>query len=210
VEAWFIPPLGPTPAPALVFTPGNGELIDDWVTDLADFAERGLGVMLVEYPGYGRSGGRPTAETVVHATRAAYDALAGRPGIDPARIVAHGRSLGGGPAALLSLERPLAALVLESTFTGLAPFTRRWLVPSFLLRDRFDVLGAVRAFPGPVLVLHGRRDGIIPFSHGERLAAANSRAILHPWDCAHNDCPPSWSEHVRTVTAFLEREGVLR
>ena len=201
---------GKEPAPALIFTHGNGELIEDWAHALDEYAARGVAVMLVEYPGYGRSQGRPTAESLSAASVSAYDTLASRPEVDATRIIAYGRSVGGGPAALLSLERPLAALVLESTFTSLKPFARQFLVPGWLIRDRFEVLDAVRVFTGPVLVVHGTRDGVIPYAHGQALAAANPRASFLPYDCGHNDCPPSWTQHVRQVLGFLEREGVLR
>lgn len=209
-ETWFLPPATDTPAPALLFFHGNAELIDGWAAQLDDFTARGLGVMLVEYPGYGRSEGSPSEASVRAAALAAFDTLAAREDTRPDRIVAWGRSVGAGPAAALALERPLAALVLESSFTSVRSFARRYFLPGFLVRHPFDVIGAVRAFDGPVLVVHGRRDRIIPYGHGVALAEAAGRSTLVSYDCGHNDCPPSWPAHVDSVTTFLEREGVLR
>ncbi len=211
-EAWYIPPddaSGDRPAPALIFTHGNAEFIDDWVRWLRPLADMGLGVLLVEYPGYGRSEGRPTEASVLAATVAAYDRLAARPDVDGGRIVALGRSVGGGPAAGLSRVRPLAALVLQSTFVSVGSMVRGRLLPSFLALDPMDNLAAVSAYGGPVLVLHGTRDEIIPFRHGERLAAAAPRGRLVPLDCSHNDCPPSWPEYWAEIEGFLEEAGVL-
>ena len=60
VESWYLPPHEISgPAAVLIFTHGNGELIDYWVDEFEAPREWGLGVLLVEYPGYGRSGGRP-------------------------------------------------------------------------------------------------------------------------------------------------------
>jgi len=210
VEAWFLPPRAPGSAPALLFTHGNAELVDDWVDYMRDFPDRGVGVMLVEYPGYGRSEGVPSAVTLGAAVVAAYDTLVRQDEVDPARVVAWGRSVGGGPAALLVRERPVAALVLQSSFTSLGAFARRYLLPGFLVRHRFDVLEAVRAFDGPVLVIHGRHDRIIPYAHGRALAGAAADATLVTYECAHNDCPPSWSEHVGKVMGFLEEKGISR
>jgi fermentation-respiration switch protein FrsA (DUF1100 family) len=208
VEAWFLPPAGGGPAPALLFTHGNAELIDHWVEAMASFSARGVGVMLVEYPGYGRSEGTPSYASIRAATLAAYDMLAARPEVDPARIVAYGRSLGGGAAAIVARERPVSALILQSAFTSTRAFARRYLLPGFLVRDRFEVLDAVRELGKPVLVIHGEQDEVIPVAHGRALAASAVGATLVIHRCAHNDCPPDWSAHVEQVLRFLRETRI--
>ena len=66
VEAWYLPPLVSVdaPAPLLLFTHGNGELIDYWPSDFEEPRRLGVAVLLVEYPGYGRSGGAPSQRSV--------------------------------------------------------------------------------------------------------------------------------------------------
>ena len=122
-EAWYLPALRDSTtvrSPALIFTHGNGELIDHWPLALEPLRRMGVSLLLVEYPGYGRSEGVPNETTIVHTVVDAYDWLAARDDVDGDRIVAMGRSLGGGPAAALTGLRPVAALVLESTFTSVA------------------------------------------------------------------------------------------
>ncbi len=212
VEARFLAPApsAPVPAPAIIFAHGNGELIDHWDEMMASFTERGVGVMLVEFPGYGQSDGRPSQRSIVAAFEAGADWLADRDDIDGDRIVAMGRSIGGGAAAALTETRSMAALVLMSTFTSVRTIAwRNFYLPPFLALDPYDNRAAVAAFDGPVLVIHGRSDDQLPYEHGVELAAASPRAELMTLDCAHNDCPPSWPEFVDAVMAFLEREGVL-
>ena len=206
VESWRLPPLagGVGAAPLLLFAHGNAERIDDWATAFDEPRREGFAVLLVEYPGYGRSGGSPSEDSIRDTLRAAYDAAAADPTVDPARIVAWGRSLGGGAAAGLSRERPLAALVLESTFTSVPDVAARMGMPTSFLRDRFDNLGAVAAFAGPILVLHGARDELVPVSHARRLHAAAARGTLETLPCGHNDCPWPWEK----VRAFLAAQGV--
>jgi hypothetical protein len=212
VEAYYLPPPPATarPAPALLFAHGNAELIDHWPELLADFQRLGLGVLMVEYPGYGRSDGAPSEHSVREAMLAGYDLLAARPEIDRARIVGFGRSLGGGAVCTLVGRRPLAALVLTSAFTSVRPFAAGMLVPGFLARDPFDSLSAVRRFDGPILIAHGRQDRVIPFAHGEQLAKAAKRARFLPYDADHNDCPPSWPAFAGELRAFLRAHDVLR
>jgi uncharacterized protein len=140
---------------------------------------------------------------------AGYDHLAARPEIDRARIIGFGRSLGGGAVCTLVGRRPLAALVLTSTFTSARPFAAGMLVPGFLARDPFDNLAAVQRFDGPILIAHGRRDSVIPYAHGEQLARAARHVRFVSYDADHNDCPPEWSVFALELRAFLEQHGLL-
>uniref|UniRef100_A0A831UIK5 Alpha/beta hydrolase n=1 Tax=Geobacter metallireducens TaxID=28232 RepID=A0A831UIK5_GEOME len=212
VEAWFLPARGLEAGqrgPVLLFFHGNGEVIDFLPEEAEAFRALGMGVLLVEYPGYGRSGGAPSEESITAAAVAAYDAVIGQEGVDPGRVVAFGRSLGGGAACALSRQRPLAALILQSPFTSTRPFARRMLLPGFLARDVFDNLGAIAVYGGPVLVLHGIHDDIIPVSHGRQLARTARRGRLVELECAHNDCPPDRGAFLGTVATFLRDEGII-
>jgi hypothetical protein len=165
VEAWLTPAAAGSPArpsPAVIFGHGNGELIDYWPEELMGFNRLGFAVMLVEYPGYGRSGGSPSQKSITDAFVVAYDTLCARKDIDPARIVLVGRSLGGGAVCALSRKRPTAAMILMSTFTSARSFARRYLAPSFLVRDPMDNLAAVQTYTEPILIIHGRQDTVIP------------------------------------------------
>jgi fermentation-respiration switch protein FrsA (DUF1100 family) len=50
----------------------------------------------------------------------------------------------------------------------------------------------VRAFQGPILLLHGDRDQSIPVAHARALQAAAAHAELHVLPCGHNDCAQPW------------------
>ncbi|HJU43079.1 MAG TPA: alpha/beta hydrolase, partial [Vicinamibacterales bacterium] len=166
----------------------------------------GFGVLLVEYPGYGGAPGSPSEKSITEATRALYDWAATDPRVDAKRIVAYGRSLGGGAAARLALERPIAALILESAFTSVADFAARFMAPTFLIRDPFDNRKTLASYRGPLLVIHGRMDTIVPFEHGRELASIVPGAQFRELDCGHNDCPRDW----RTIALFLADAKVVR
>ncbi len=212
VDAWLLRPLnGAKRYPVLLHAHGNGDVIDGLPPFFRWPREQGWGVLLVEYPGYGRSTGTPGKDSI-HATfLQAFDRLAARPDVLANRIVGYGWSLGGGAVCGLVGERPLAGLLLRSTFTGLQPFARRYLVPAFLLRDRYDNLAAVRQFNGPVAVFHGRQDTTIPFAMGKELAAA-AQVPLVSWPCGHNGCPSNEKDFwhaaeplLRSVAAQTEK-----
>jgi pimeloyl-ACP methyl ester carboxylesterase len=210
-EAWLLPAAGPStgPRPALLFFHGNGEVIDFLPQEAAWLRAQGLHVLLVEYPGYGRSAGTPSEKTITAVAVAAYDLLAVRGDVDTGHLAAFGRSLGCAAACALARQRPLAALVLQSPFTSARPFARQFLLPGVLVRDVYDNRQVLRDYPGPVLIFHGRRDDIVPFGHGQELAAVARHGRLVPLDCGHNDCPPDVREFRRTIAAFLAAAGML-
>lgn len=188
VEAFFLPSSAPARegrSQALIFAHGNGEVIDEWIGEFDSFRELGFSVLLVEYPGYGRSAGAPSSDSIRRAMLTAYDRLAADPRVDPTRIIGLGESLGGGAICALSRERPLRALILQSTFPSLKMFAARYLAPSFLMRDEFENEAALRAFAGPVLVMHGRHDTLVPWRQSQRLAAASARSTFKLYNCGH-------------------------
>jgi fermentation-respiration switch protein FrsA (DUF1100 family) len=209
VEAWFVPADGVQSSPAAIFAHGNAELIDHALPDALDLRDMGLSVMLVEFPGYGWSEGQPTRASIADAYRTAYDALAAKRSVDAERIVGIGRSLGAAVIGDLARDRPLRALVLQSPFTSVSHLARRYLVPSMLVRDPFDNLAAISAFDGPILLVHGTRDTMIPFAHSEQLERAAKDAELLALGCGHNDCPPDRAAHAAALRAFLERASIL-
>jgi fermentation-respiration switch protein FrsA (DUF1100 family) len=136
---------------------------------------------------------------------AAYDWAQRQASIDRSRIIPYGRSLGGGAAAILAEARTVPALILESAFSSVAAFASGFGAPQLLLRDRFDSVAALASFKGPVLILHGDHDEIVPPTHARVLAGASRSATLKFMPCGHNDCPRPWAD----VRAFLEQNGLL-
>lgn len=209
-EALFLPAIAPASRqPLVIFAHGNGEVIDSWVSALYGFRQRGIGVLLVEYPGYGRSTGSPSETSIRAAMDAGYDRIAADPRVDRTRIFGFGQSLGGGAICLLARDRPLRALILQSTFTSLDAFTSRYWAPAFLLRDHFDNLSSVRRFPGPVLVIHGREDQLIPWQQGQQLATAASRSTFRLYECGHGCWDPQRLPFWNDAVPFLRSAGIV-
>jgi fermentation-respiration switch protein FrsA (DUF1100 family) len=213
IETWFLPKTAgrvTEPAPAVIFAHGNGELIDFWPHELKKLNRLGIGVLLVEYPGYGRSKGSPSQKNITEAFTGAYDVLVTREDVDSSRIVLLGRSVGGGAVCRLAANRPSAALILMSSFISIRSMASKYLVPYFLVRDPFDNLAIVRTYQGPVLVVHGRYDEIIPFSHGKTLFQAAKQGKIITYESGHNDCPPSWDTFWREIETFLKDSDLIK
>lgn len=204
--ALFLSGHAPGPSPLIIFTHGNGELADDWLDAFDPPRRLGMSVLLVEYPGYGRAAGAPSEKAIVDTVHAVHGWAAADPRVDPSRIVAYGRSLGGAAAARLAADRRVAALIVESTPASVADLAANLLAPSFLVRDPFDTRASLQSYRGPLLVIHGRQDTLVPVTHGRELASLVPGAKLIEIDCGHNDCPRQWAE----IETFLVAAGMHR
>jgi hypothetical protein len=163
------------PRPAVLVCNGNGGDRAMRAALAAALARMGLAVLLFDYRGYGGNPGAPSEEGLAADARAALAYLAGRPDVDPARIVYFGESLGAAVALRLATERPPAALVLRSPFASLAEVGRHhypFLPVSPLLRDRYDSAALAGRLAAPLLVVAAGHDRIVPVDHTRRLFAA--------------------------------------
>jgi len=212
VEAWYLPAPGRSaahPGPAVIYTHGNGELIDYWPEMLEPYRQWGVSIFLLEYRGYGRSTGTPSQSAIVADMERAHEWLAQRPEVNPARIILHGRSLGGGVAAAFAARRPPAALILESTFTSVTTFFRRFGIPSFVCTSPFATDQVIATLPCPILIFHGTQDEVVPVAQGRRLHELAPRSRYVEMDAGHNDFPPDREKYWGSIHAFLSENGVL-
>jgi len=225
VTAWLMPAPGsqgnaavgdaPLPgAPLLVFCHGNAELIDHQRGIVDGYHALGLSVLLVEYRGYGHSAGKPRQATLTDDGRYFVEQVIARDDIDAARVVYHGRSVGGAIAVQYARLRKPAAIITESTLTHTGAFAWRYGIPPLpgLVRNPFHSLDALPALGCPVLLFHGGADGIIPPSHAHKLHAATpgSTLVIYP-DAGHNDFPgtDNQEDYWARIRAFLTDAGVL-
>lgn len=204
---WFFP-AGGTDGRAVLVSNGNAGNRSHRVPLAEALRDRGWAVLLYDYRGYGGNPGRPSEQGLAKDARAAVSWLADRDDVDADRIAYLGESLGTGVAAGLAAERPPAALVLRSPFTSLVDLGRvhyPFLPVRALLRDRFPVVEHVRSYDGPVLVIWGEADAIVPPDQSAAVAQAARRSrqvVIAGAD--HND--PSLvdgEEFVEAVVGFL-------
>src|SRR6266576_2381611 len=187
------PPTSPTSptSPGLLWFYGNGETVAAIWPVVRAFQPPGTALLVLDYPGYGGSGGRATEAALYAAADAAYDALATRPDVDPQRIYVYGRSLGSAVATYTAAHHPVAGLILESPFTNAAAMAKYHygLLPRFLLRLSLDNVANVRRVSCPILLFHGDADRLVPTAMGMAVAAAAAGPVevvlIH--GAGHND-----------------------
>ncbi len=178
--------------PTFLYFYGNGMCLNHSLEQFEQFRRLGLNVLIPEYVGYGMSGGSPTERGCQGTADAAHDYLVKTRGVPAGSLIVGGWSLGGAVAVDLASRRPPAGLIMFSSFTSGVDMAHRivpFLPASILLRHRFDNIGKIRKITCPILIGHGRRDQLVPFEMGKRLAAAARAKVTTLWvdDADHND-----------------------
>ena len=203
LHAWWVPARAPAIGHVLLCH-GNAGNIGDRLPHVELLSGAGFDVLAFDYRGYGRSTGRASEQGLHRDARAARTALLAQHGVDPARVVYLGESLGGAVALALALELPPAGLVLQSAFTSIRDMARVHYpaIPRALVPDAYPSLRLIGRLAAPLLVLHGERDEIVPLMHGEALAeAAPGPKRMHVFAGAgHNDllatAGPAWARAI--------------
>ena len=154
--------------PLLIFFHGNAGNITDRAPIATELARRGISVLLFDWRGYGRSEGSPSESGLFRDALAAYDFAHSQ----TPDIVLYGESLGGPYAAYVATKRTARCVIIENSFPSLAaignalyrPVPLGWFAPLALRTARWLNQAGL-----PVLVMHGKRDQVIPFALGVQL-----------------------------------------
>ena len=191
LHAWWLE--HPSPRAQVIFWHGNGGNLSLWLDVIAELRRRGFSVLAVDYRGYGASTGRPSERGLYRDADGSLRLFAERlrkPGV-PALY--WGRSIGSPVAAYAASRMAPDALVLESPFPDIQTILRSnpvlWML-SFLSSYRFPTSKYLERYQGPLLVVHGDADTIIPFSAGRRVferAPSPLKSFLPLKGADHND-----------------------
>ena len=186
-------------APVLLYFHGNGELASEY-DDIAELYRRlGVTLLVIDFRGYGRSGGHPTATNLLADARAALAAAPGlfsSLGLTPRAWFVMGRSMGSASAIEIAVQGGAGptGLIVESGFADSLALVARLggrLPPGAdERRDGFGNGEKIAAVALPTLIIHGAKDWIIPAADGEalfkRCAARDKHLVIIP-DAGHND-----------------------
>jgi fermentation-respiration switch protein FrsA (DUF1100 family) len=164
VSAIFLP--NERSAFTILYSHGNAEDLGTVRYKLEALRQMGYSVLGYDYEGYGTSQGKPSEGAAYRDIDAAYEYLTGEQRVPADRVIAYGWSLGGAVAADLAARKPLAGLILESTFVSAYRVMTRAPVLPF---DKFRTLAKLERVRCPILVMHGEQDEVVGFWHGQKL-----------------------------------------
>jgi fermentation-respiration switch protein FrsA (DUF1100 family) len=168
ITAWYVKPQDGKPV--IVYFHGNGGALRDHVGRFKKLVGAGIGLVALEYRGYGGNPGSPSERGLIADGEAAYAFAAARYPIK--QIVLWGESLGSGVAVAVAAEKPVGRLILEAPFTSAAAVAaiRYWYLPvRLLMKDQFHSDRRIGKVKAPLLILHGVHDHVVPYAMGERM-----------------------------------------
>ncbi len=154
----------------LVYFHGQGQDVSHYLSVTTQLAGLGYNVLTLDYRGYGQSEGVPSETGLYADALSAYDYLLAR-GVQPENIVLYGYSLGTGVAVDLASKVAVGAVVLEAAYTSLDAVAKSLyrVLPSGLLRNRFESDVKIGAVAAPTLFIHATDDRLIPVRQGRTL-----------------------------------------
>jgi uncharacterized protein len=209
IHGWHI--TQPDATQTLLYLHGNAGNLESRRGIFAQLAALKLDILAIDYRGYGKSGGEPSEAGLYADALAAHAWLIERTPAD--RIFVYGESIGGGPACELAAKRPVGGLILQSSFTSIADMAALsfpWLPVRWLVRTKFDTLAKLPGVTAPTLIIHSRRDEIIPFSMAERLFAAAAAPKQRLWleRSGHNELfALDGAAVLEALRAFIHRDA---
>lgn len=199
----------PSPRGQIIYWHGNGGNLSLWMDVFVDIRRRGFSVLAVDYRGYGASRGTASEQGIyrdaeaVNAYFAAHLRRQGQP------TIYWGRSLGSVVASYAAAKSPPDAMILESTF----PDARFLLIGnpallglSFFATYRFATSKHLESYRGPLLVIHGDEDTIIPFSAGQKVferAASPRKVFVALQGADHNEMYADLAAYWPAIDRFL-------
>ncbi len=205
--SWYLPPPSEDGTVVIVFH-GNAGTIADRAPLARRLTAAGLGVLLVEYRGYGGNPGSPSEEGLGRDARAAVRFVESRPEVRPDRIVYLGESLGAAVAVDVATARPPAVLVLRSPFASLVEVARVHypFVPQALVTERYPSRDRIRNLDVPVLVVAGDRDSIVPLAQSRAVyeATPGPKRLVVVEGADHNDVELGVGRLVDETVAFVD------
>lgn len=195
LHGWFIPARGRDPVGTIVFSHGNAGSVGHHLGFVMWLVEAGYHVLMFDYRGFGKSGGRVGRRGMVDDVKAAFSHVAGRADVDARRLVSYGHSLGGAKSVTALGERPvkgLRAVVIDGTFASYQAMARviGGRLGESLVTDDLSPGAFVRKLsPVPLLVVHGTLDEVVPVSQGRLLfeAAGQPKTMFEVKSGHHGD-----------------------
>jgi fermentation-respiration switch protein FrsA (DUF1100 family) len=191
LAAWYVPAaVGPC-RPTVIVANGNAGNRQSRAPLAKALADRGFGVLLVDYRGYGGNPGSPSEAGLALDVGAARNFLT-QAGIADRELIYFGESLGAAVVTELALEHPPAGLLLRSPFTELAAVGQQhfpFLPVRLLLRDRFPVLESIARIDVPTTVIYGTSDTVVPAEQSRAVAdaAGGPTEVVAVPGADHND-----------------------
>lgn len=208
INGWFIK--GKKDNKTVLIYHGNGGNISSRLEFISMFYKLGLSVFIIDYRGYGKSGGSPSEKGTYLDSEAAWGFLIKEKNIKKENIIVLGRSLGGPIAARIASKYKPGALILDSTFSSidlLASELYYNLPIRRFVKFKYNTIGFLEGVNIPILLIHSEQDKYIDISHAERINDfLKDRSVFLRIMGRHGDSyKTSEAKYLKGISEFLKK-----
>ena len=155
----------------LVFFHGNAGDLSNRIYKLNELNKLEINILIISWRGFSGNAGFPTEQNLYKDAEAAIKWLNSKE-IPSNKIILYGESLGTGVAVEIGKKNIFNSIILESPFTSMenaAKIYYPYLPVKLILKDKYDSINKIKIIKTPILIMHGMKDDIVPFSMGKEL-----------------------------------------
>ena len=150
---------------------GNAGDLSNRIYKLNELNKLDINILLISWRGFSGNKGSPSERNLYKDAEASIKWLNDK-NVKNNQIILYGESLGTGVAVEMAKKNHFNSIILESPFTSIensAKIYYPYLPVKFLLKDRYDSISKIKMINSPILIMHGEKDDVIPFSMGKKL-----------------------------------------
>jgi len=170
LKSWFIKKDLNRFKTILIFHGNAGNLFNR-VYKLNELNKLDVNILLISWRGFSGNKGKPTEKNLYHDAEEAVKWL-NNLGVVSKNIILYGESLGTGVATEIGKSNIFGGIILESPFTSIANAAKiyyPYLPVNIILKDRYNSIGKIKNIKTPILIMHGKKDNIVPQKMGLEL-----------------------------------------
>ena len=155
----------------ILYFHGNAGSLENRIHKINHFKDMNINFILLAWRGFSGNKGKPTEQGLYEDARSAVKWLINQ-GVTEENIIIYGESLGTGVATEIAQNKNFAGVILESPFTSMIDLGKKYY-PIFpvklLLKDKYESEKKIKNLKSPILVIHGKKDKIVPFYMGKKI-----------------------------------------
>ena len=161
----------------ILFFHGNAGNLTNRIHKLNELDKLDINILIISWRGFSGNSGKPTEKNLYDDAKKSVQWL-NKNGIKNKDIFLYGESLGTGVVTELGQDNSFAGIILESPFTSITDAAKiyyPYLPINLLVKDRYDSINKIKNINIPVLIMHGKKDDVVPFKMGQKLFDAANK-----------------------------------
>jgi len=155
----------------IIYFHGNAGTLDNRIHKLNHFKDMDINFLIIAWRGFSGNKGEPTEKNLYIDGKSAISWTL-KQGVKEENIILYGESLGTGVVSELAQNKNYGGVILETPFTSMVAAAKvfyPYIPISLLLKDRYENEKKIKNIDVPILIMHGEKDNIVPFSMGKRI-----------------------------------------